>query len=79
MRITNVIIGKEALFNTNLNIVMIEIRKIQSGRVTIQLKKIWIWASVGKRIRRFGIYIVQKVAKREEEKCWPVGQQCQRI
>jgi len=40
MQVTNVIIGKVALFNTNLNIVMIEIRKIQSRRVTIQLKKI---------------------------------------
>jgi len=55
MQVTNVIIGKVALFNTNLNIVMIEIRKIQSRRVTIQLKKIWIRASVGKIIRRFGV------------------------
>ena len=55
MRVTNVIIGKEALFYTNLNIVMIEVRKIQSGRVTIQLKKIWVWASIGKRVRRFGV------------------------
>jgi len=54
MRVTNVIIGKEALFYTDLNIVMIEIRKIQSGRVTIQLKKIWIWTLIGKRMR-FGV------------------------
>jgi len=55
MRVTNVIIGKETFFYTNLNIVMIEIRKIQNGRVTIQLKKIWIWVLIGKRIRRFRV------------------------
>jgi len=39
MWVTNVIIGKETFFYTNLNIVIIEVRKIQSKRVTIQLKK----------------------------------------
>jgi len=51
MQVTNVVIGKEALLYTNLSIVVIEIKKIQSRRVTIQLKKIWIWAS----IRRFRV------------------------
>jgi len=55
MWITNIEIGKETFFDTNLIIIMIEIRKIQSRRVTIQLKKFWIRVSIGKKIRQFGV------------------------
>jgi len=50
MWVTNIRIGKETLFYTNLIIVMTEIRKIQSRRVTVHLNKVWIRFSIRKRI-----------------------------
>jgi len=55
MQVTNIRIGKETFFYTNLIIVMIEIRKIQGGRVTVYLKKVWIWMFVRKGIRQLRV------------------------
>ena len=61
MRVTNVIIGKVALFNTNYSIE----ENLDMG--------------IGRKKNKEVRDLVQKAAKRQEEKYWPIGQQCRRI